>query len=162
MKHVLVAERMLYGVNCGRYQIYEADNPTLILRVVDPGYMSEFFDSCILNPLLGYQWTECIVKDSSGEYTVEFDDYYKREFAKDLLAKLVALNNQTTVDYGEDVVEDTGRLVDDNVDDLPAVEDILMDMLGVNYEYAWIFTEERSHLETRKASNTPVDTVANE
>lgn len=153
MERVLVAERMLYGVNCGRYQIYEADNPTRILRVVDPGYMSEFFDSCILNPLLGYQWTECKVKDSSGEYTVAFDDYYKREMAKDLLAKLVSLNAQSTIEYGEDVIEDTGRLVDANADDAPAVEDILMDMLGVNYEYAWIFTEERGHMETRRVSD---------
>ena len=136
---ILVAEKEIYGRYCGQYRIYDKDNPNKTICYIQYAHLSDFFDSCVLAPPYGIWWESCEVKNPSGDtYTVVFDTDFKRELAKDLLAKLLALNAEFDVYCGEDVVNECQCKCNENPDN-KSIEDIIYGYLGLAYPYAWIF-----------------------
>lgn len=139
-KRILVLEKELYGIHCGKYAVYEKSNPDKVFRHLEPAWLPEFFDSCVLDPIMGVHWDCCEVKSLKENYTVEFDLEYKRELAKSLIAKLIALDNAYSLAEGEDVVAELETQMND-ANPFP-FEDLLMDYAGLTDRYAWIFTDD--------------------
>ena len=135
----LVAEKEIYGRYCGQYRIYDQDNPNKTRGYTNGLHLSDFLDSCVLIPPYGIKWESCVIKNPSEDtYTVEFDADFKKELAKELLSKLVALNTGTDVYCGEDVVNECQTKCNENSDN-DSIEDIIHDYLGLTWDYAWIF-----------------------
>lgn len=139
-RKIIVAEKELYGRYCGQYRIYEKENPTKTLGYTQDLHLPDFLDSCVLSPIYGIHWDCCEVRNPANDspYTVEFDADYKKELAKDILAKLVALNTGTDIYCGEDVVNECYNKCLFAPNEM-AIEDYMMDYLGLGWDYAWIF-----------------------
>ena len=136
---ILVAEKEIYGRYCGQYRIYDKDNPNKTIGYTQSIHLSDFLDSCVLAPPYGIHWEGCMVKNPSEEaYTVLFDKEFKRELAKELLSKLIALNNETDIYCGEDVVNECQTICNENPMDEHIVS-IIGEYLGLSCNYAWIF-----------------------
>ena len=136
MPKTIVAEKEIHGRYCGQYRIYDKENPLKTLRYIQD--LSDFLDSCVLAPINCIRWDECEVKTLTESYTIQFDDGFRRELARDIIGKLVAINTGTDMYQGEETVYDCVETCKQFPDDASR-EDIIMDYLGLGYKYLWIF-----------------------
>lgn len=135
---ILVAKHMF-----GFYRIYDKNNPQRTLATVNRLNLPEFLTSCVTNPPLETRWDKCeVIPYSEPAYTVEFDADFRREIAKDLITKLVAVNTGTNMWVAEDIIDETDRRIFDTPE---CTEEILSDYLGLTSDYLWVFKRRKTN-----------------
>lgn len=142
MQNILVAEKLLTGRFCGYYRIYDKANPIKTLSHIHYLHLPDFLDSCVIDPINQISWDACEVINPGEKYTVEFDLDFRKELAKEILAKLYAVNTAVPACVADDIISETESRITDclNYDDPDgAIEDILHDYLGLDASYSWIF-----------------------
>ena len=135
---VIVAEHQYFGEHAGDYKFYEKGIPDKTIGYTKPYNLISFLDDLFISLPYAQRYDSCLVIEKDKQYTVEMGKDYEKEIAKEIIAKLLAINIGCDFDCAEDVVNECETMCTDHPSDAD-IQDIIMDYLGLDGSYAWIF-----------------------
>lgn len=136
---ILVASYQYIGTHAGDYKVYEMSHPDAEGSYVKPHDLIPFIEYLYLSRSHKNRFDCCKVITTDNSYTINFGAEYEKSLAKELIGKLLAINTGCDIWECEDVVDEC-ESVCTNSKDTADIQDIVMDYLGLDASYAWIFS----------------------